>query len=60
MKLAPTFIRFGSLEIFNPVDTRTKEKGPSEGLKEKMLPPMLKYLLKYFFTDISDSLDEHK
>lgn len=49
MRVAPSFIRFGSFEIFKPVDNYTGEKGPSNGLKEEMLPKMLDYLLEYFY-----------
>lgn len=52
-RVAPTFIRFGSFEIFKDMDEYTGAQGPSNGLKDKMQPKMLDYLLKYFFKDIS-------
>jgi len=38
MRVAPTFIRFGSFEICNDKDPVTEKAGPSSGLKQKMLP----------------------
>ena len=49
MRVAPTFIRFGSFEIFKPLDQYSGGKGPSLGLKDKMLPKMLDYLGEYFY-----------
>lgn len=49
LRVAPSFIRFGSFEIFKPVDNLTGGKGPSDGLKDEMLPKMLDYLLEYFY-----------
>lgn len=57
-RLAPTFLRFGSFEIFKERDRVTKEKGPSKGLKQKMLKPMLDYLLSNFFKDINEQFSE--
>ena len=34
LRVAPTFFRFGSFEIFLPENELTKRAGPSEGLKE--------------------------
>ena len=53
MRVAPTFIRFGSFEIFKETDEFTGAKGPSTGLKDKMLPPMLDYLVQNFFKNDS-------
>jgi len=57
MRIAPTFMRFGSFEIFKPHDPMTGGAGPSIGLKDKMLPPMLNYLLKYHCPEISSEFD---
>ena len=43
MRVAPTFIRFGSFEIFKEEDEG--RIGPSAGLKQEMAPKMLDYLL---------------
>lgn len=52
MRVAPTFMRFGSFEIFKPTDSYTGRAGPSEGLKDKMAPKMLDYLVKNFYQEI--------
>lgn len=38
LRVAQTFMRFGSFEIFNHTDMRTGMTGPSHGLKEDMMP----------------------
>jgi uncharacterized protein YdiU (UPF0061 family) len=55
LRIAPTFMRFGSFEIFKAKDKYTGAQGPSMGLKEQMLPKMLDYLLEYFYKDINES-----
>lgn len=45
MRVAPTFMRFGSFEVFLPKSEATKRNGPSNGLKDTMLQPMLDYLI---------------
>lgn len=52
LRVAPTFFRFGSFEIFKPEDPYSGSKGPSVGLKDSMLPKMLEYLLVNFYKDI--------
>ena len=37
MRIAPTFLRFGSFEIFKTEDPVTHRAGPSEGLKNTMM-----------------------
>ena len=34
LRLAPTFFRFGSFEVFKESDRQSGEKGPSHGLKQ--------------------------
>jgi uncharacterized protein YdiU (UPF0061 family) len=46
-RVAPTFFRFGSFEIFKPVDQLSGSAGPSVGLDAKMIPKMLEYLGQY-------------
>ena len=58
MRIAPTFMRFGSFEIFKEHDSYSGGVGPSFGLKDKMLPPMMDYLLKYFFQDIGEFFEK--
>ncbi|XP_077861514.1 protein adenylyltransferase SelO, mitochondrial-like, partial [Saccoglossus kowalevskii] len=48
LRIAPTFIRFGSFEIFKPTDGLTGRKGPSVGRKD-ILVKMLDYCIKTFF-----------
>ncbi|XP_077987251.1 protein adenylyltransferase SelO, mitochondrial-like [Glandiceps talaboti] len=61
LRIAPTFLRFGSFEIFKPTDGLTGRKGPSVGRKD-ILKQMLEYSIKTFFPQISESLedDQHK
>jgi len=54
MRVAPTFIRFGSFEIFKDVDLHSGGKGPSNGLKDNMLPPMLDYLVQHHFKEFQE------
>lgn len=49
LRVAPTFIRFGSFEIFNKPDKKTGMSGPSHGLKSKMMPQLLDYLWTNFY-----------
>ncbi|XP_072173482.1 protein adenylyltransferase SelO, mitochondrial-like [Diadema setosum] len=56
LRLAPTFIRFGSFEIFKPTDAMTGRRGPSVGRKD-ILEQMLDYVIKTFFPQI---FEEHK
>ena len=52
MRVAPTFWRFGSFEIFKDVDIQTGVAGPSNGLEKEMLPKMLDYLVETHFPDL--------
>lgn len=52
MRVAPTFWRFGSFEIFKERDHTTDRAGPCKGLKEEMMPQMLDYILKYQYPEI--------
>lgn len=55
MRVAPTFFRFGSFEIFLPESPQTKRKGPSCGLKTVMLEPMVDYLVTNFYPEINEA-----
>jgi len=57
LRVAPTFMRFGSFEIFKDTYEQSGEQGPSVGLKFKMMPKMLRYLLKNFFKEIDSLFD---
>ncbi|CAN0250511.1 unnamed protein product, partial [Hapterophycus canaliculatus] len=47
-RLAPTFLRFGSFEIFKPRDPRTGRDGPSAG-NDALRLQMLEYAVRHFF-----------
>jgi uncharacterized protein YdiU (UPF0061 family) len=51
LRIAPTFIRFGSFEIFKPADLITGREGPSVGRKDVLLT-LLDYVISSFFPDI--------
>jgi uncharacterized protein YdiU (UPF0061 family) len=55
-------MRFGSFEIFKDADSYSGAEGPSNGLKEEMLPPMLDYLLAHFFKQVKqeDKTESYK
>jgi len=56
LRIAKTFLRFGSFEIFLPRDPTTGYSGSSQGLeKTGMLAQMLDYSISTFFPDIWNS-----
>ncbi|XP_069119785.1 protein adenylyltransferase SelO, mitochondrial-like [Argopecten irradians] len=59
LRIAPTFLRFGSFEIFKPLDPETGRKGPSVG-RTDILVQMLEYTIKTFYTDTWDNFKEDK
>ena len=58
MRVAPTFMRFGSFEIFLPKDDYTGRHGPSFGLKKNMMPTMLDYLVTNFYPEINAAFSD--
>ncbi|XP_041372040.1 protein adenylyltransferase SelO, mitochondrial-like [Gigantopelta aegis] len=50
-RIAPTFLRFGSFEIFKPTDPDSGRKGPSEG-NTALLRQLLDYTVKTFYPQI--------
>ena len=58
MRVAPSFIRFGSFEIFKPKDPQTDRSGPSVGMKKEMMPNMIDYMLEYLFPEINQSFSQ--
>ena len=52
LRVAPTFFRFGSFEIFKEEDSYSGSKGPSNGLKEKMMPKMLEFVITNFYKEL--------
>ena len=53
MRIAQSFIRFGSFEIFLPVDPNYGNKGPSFG-RNDILIKMLDYVSNTFYSDIKN------
>ncbi|GIL91706.1 hypothetical protein Vretimale_14826 [Volvox reticuliferus] len=56
-RIAPTFLRFGSFEIFKPVDPFTGRRGSSAGLETAMLPTLLHHTIRTYFPAIWASHD---
>jgi len=54
-RVAPTFWRFGSFEIFKAKDQYTGDSGPSVGMEREMIEVMFDYILKYHFQEILKS-----
>ena len=52
LRLAPTFFRFGSFEIFKEKDKTSGRAGPSVGLKEQMMPEMLDFVIRNYYPQI--------
>ncbi|KAL4219840.1 hypothetical protein ACF0H5_020251 [Mactra antiquata] len=59
LRIAPTFLRFGSFEIFKSMSAETGRKGPSEGNKE-LLITMLDYAIKTFYPQIWEAHSDDK
>lgn len=58
-RIAPTFLRFGSFEIFKPEDSQTGRAGPSVGRKD-ILEKMLEYAITTFYPDIGSKFEDDK
>lgn len=54
LRIAPTFIRFGSFEIFKREDEITGRQGPSYGYNE-IRTQMLDYIIETFYPEIQQS-----
>ncbi|KFM57199.1 Selenoprotein O, partial [Stegodyphus mimosarum] len=54
LRIAPTFIRFGSFEIFKTLDKFTGRVGPSMG-KTEILHQLLDYVIETFYPEIYKS-----
>ncbi len=52
MRVAPSFFRFGSFEVFKEMDRHSGRQGPSTGLKDTLMPQMLEFLIKNYYPDI--------
>lgn len=51
LRIAPSFIRFGSFEIFKPLDQTTGGRGPSYG-RNDILIKMLDYVTNTFYNNV--------
>ena len=56
LRIAPTFLRFGSFEISNPVDKNTGRKGPNYG-NTAIIAQLLNYAVDTFFPEIAKATD---
>lgn len=54
LRIAPTFLRFGSFEIFKPADEQTGRQGPSYG-HEEIRGQMLDYVIQTFYPEIEQN-----
>ncbi|KAL2102289.1 hypothetical protein ACEWY4_001457 [Coilia grayii] len=59
LRIAPTFIRFGSFEIFLPADDFTGRQGPSVGQHE-LRAQLLDYVIETFYPDIQNRHSDRK
>jgi len=46
LRVAPSFLRFGSLEVFHAPEVSNPIAGPSAGLEDEMLMPMLDFVIE--------------
>jgi len=56
-RIAPTFLRFGSFEIFKALDDETRRNGPSHG-RTDILDVLLDYTISTFYPDIDAANDD--
>lgn len=54
LRIAPTFLRFGSFEIFKAPDEETGRRGPSYGLDE-IRSQMMDYVIEMFYPEIQQN-----
>uniref|UniRef100_A0A3Q3KPN4 Selenoprotein O n=1 Tax=Mastacembelus armatus TaxID=205130 RepID=A0A3Q3KPN4_9TELE len=54
LRIAPTFLRFGSFEIFKKADEFTGRQGPSYGLDE-IRGQMMDYVIEMFYPEIQQN-----
>uniref|UniRef100_H3BB85 Selenoprotein O n=2 Tax=Latimeria chalumnae TaxID=7897 RepID=H3BB85_LATCH len=59
LRIAPTFIRFGSFEIFKPMDEFTGRQGPSVN-RNDIRVEMLDYVIGTFYPEIQQSYPDNK
>eukprot|EP00906_Rhabdomonas_costata_P028434 RCo040279 len=54
LRLAPSFLRFGSFEVARPEHPTTGRAGPSAG-KEELVKQLLDYVVERFYPDLDES-----
>ncbi|KAF1387095.1 hypothetical protein PFLUV_G00101710 [Perca fluviatilis] len=54
VRIAPTFLRFGSFEIFKRADEHTGRQGPSYG-RDEIRGQMLDYVIEMFYPEIQQN-----
>lgn len=54
LRIAPTFIRFGSFEIFKPANEFTGRQGPSYG-RDEIRGQMMDYVIEMFYPEIQEN-----
>ncbi|KAI3370800.1 hypothetical protein L3Q82_007336 [Scortum barcoo] len=54
LRIAPTFLRFGSFEIFKPADESTGRQGPSYG-RDEIRGQMMDYVIEMFYPEIQQN-----
>uniref|UniRef100_A0A8C9VEA8 Selenoprotein O n=1 Tax=Scleropages formosus TaxID=113540 RepID=A0A8C9VEA8_SCLFO len=59
LRIAPTFIRFGSFEIFKAEDEFTGRRGPSTG-RTDILAQLLDYVIEMFYPEIQKKHSERE
>lgn len=53
MRVAPTFMRFGSFQIFAQTDGQTQRAGPSAGMEKDKMNDMIDYVIDNFYQEIT-------
>uniref|UniRef100_A0A672H0F4 Selenoprotein O n=1 Tax=Salarias fasciatus TaxID=181472 RepID=A0A672H0F4_SALFA len=57
LRIAPTFLRFGSFEIFKQADELTGRQGPSYG-RDEIRGQMMDYVIEMFYPEIQQNYPE--
>jgi uncharacterized protein YdiU (UPF0061 family) len=55
LRVAPTFMRFGSFQIFMKEDPQTHRAGPSAGLEKEKMTDMIDYVIDNFYQEITET-----
>lgn len=58
LRIAPTFLRFGSFEIFKQADEFTGRQGPSYG-RDEIRQQMMEYVIEMFYPEIQTAFPDH-